>query len=327
MTLQIGFVGTGGIARAHQNHLSSLEGVTVAGFTGTRMAHSDKAAREWKDARAYESLEQMLDDRRLDAVYICVPPDSHDGLEELLIDRGIPFLVEKPLGTDLALPRRLAARIREQNLLTSVGYHWRYLDSAQKAKELLLNTKIGMSLGYWMGTMPRAPWWIVQKGSGGQFVEQTTHITDLLRYLVGEITEVYAAYSHRVMHEVVEGADVSDVGTVTMKLADGSVATISNTCLIPNYHTVGLDIYTNDGIYEIREACLKRATADTVTQYNNQTKPMYNENEAFIRALRTGDRSGILSDYEDSLKTHEVTMAANESARTGLPVKVPGIGA
>jgi len=47
-----------------------------------------------------------------------------------------------------------------------------------------------------------------------------------------------------------------------------------------------------------------------------------NLQEAFIHAVRTGDRSVIRSDYFDALKTTEVTLGANESARTGKPVEM-----
>ena len=39
--------------------------------------------------------------------------------------------------------------------------------------------------------------------------------------------------------------------------------------------------------------------------------------EAFIKAVMTGDRSLIRSDYSDSLKTHKIAFAANESMDTG----------
>jgi len=42
--------------------------------------------------------------------------------------------------------------------------------------------------------------------------------------------------------------------------------------------------------------------------------------QAFIHALRTGDRSVIRSDYWDALKTAEVTLGATESAKTGKAV-------
>ncbi len=46
------------------------------------------------------------------------------------------------------------------------------------------------------------------------------------------------------------------------------------------------------------------------------------ESEVFIHAVRTGDSSGIRSDYEDAYKTHEVTSAALESAMNSTPVKL-----
>ena len=47
-----------------------------------------------------------------------------------------------------------------------------------------------------------------------------------------------------------------------------------------------------------------------------------NIDEAFIHAVRTGDRSVIRTDYFDALKTTEVTLGANESAISGQPVEM-----
>jgi len=47
-----------------------------------------------------------------------------------------------------------------------------------------------------------------------------------------------------------------------------------------------------------------------------------NIDQAFIHAVRTGDRSVIRTDYFDALKTMELTLGANESAETGQPVEM-----
>lgn len=320
MTLKIGFIGTGGIAGTHLHNLKNIEGVTVSAFCDIQLERAEQAARGWNDAKAYAHISQMLDDQKLDAVYICVPPMAHGEAEYACIERGIPFLVEKPLAIDQDLPRDILKKIEEKKLITSVGYHWRYLEAAALARNILRESKLGMALGYWMGGMPMVPWWRQQNGSGGQFVEQTTHIVDLLRYLCGEVAEVYAAYGRRVMHEKVEGTTVADVGTVTMKLKSGAVATISNTCLLPVDHHVGLDLYTDQGVLEIRGGSLKEMICGKVTEYQNRSNPYHLEDEAFIEAVRTGDVSKILSPYADAVKTHEVTIAANQSAETGKPV-------
>ena len=322
MTLKLGFIGTGGIANQHIRNLVQMEGVELAAFCDVDAGRAQKAADEHAGAKAYSKVDDMLDGSRLDGVYVCVPPMAHGEAEDRLVERGIPFLVEKPLGIDRELPRSIGDKVKNRKLITSVGYHWRYNESAALAKKLLADGKPGMALGYWMGGMPMVPWWRVQAGSGGQFVEQTTHIVDLLRYVCGEVQEVYAAYALRVMGDKVEGTDVPDVGTVTLKLANGMIATISNTCLLPVGHHVGLDIYTGSGVLDLRGDGLKEIAAEGTSVHPNVANPYYVEDEAFLHALRTGDASRILSDYEDALKTHEITIAANESALSGRPVKL-----
>jgi myo-inositol 2-dehydrogenase/D-chiro-inositol 1-dehydrogenase len=322
MTVKIGFIGTGGIANHHLKNLAQIDGVDVVAFYDVDIQRAQKAASERNGAKAFSNLDEMLDLSSLDGVYVCVPPMAHGDTELKLVARGIPFLVEKPLGINRDVPLAIGEKIKAKKLITSVGYHWRYNESASIAKQLLDQSKAGMALGYWMGGMPMVPWWRVQAVSGGQFVEQTTHIVDLLRYLCGEVREVYAAYALQVMGKQVEGTDVPDVGSVTLKLANGMVATVSNTCLLPVNHHVGLDIYTNKGILELRSDSLREITPEGSKMYGNVANPYFVEDEAFIHALRTGDTSRILSDYEDSLKTHDVTIAANESAASGKPISL-----
>ncbi|GAV14858.1 Gfo/Idh/MocA family protein [Paenibacillus sp. NAIST15-1] len=320
MTVKLGFIGTGGIANHHIRSLAQIEGVSLTAFYDVDLGRAQKAASEHNDAKAYAKLNDMLDDNKLDGVYICVPPLAHGDAERQLIERAIPFLVEKPIGINRDTPAAISQAIKDKNLITSVGYHWRYSETAQIAKKLLAERTPGMALGYWMGGMPMVPWWRVMTGSGGQFVEQTTHIVDMLRFLCGEVNEVYAAYALQAMGKKVEGTDVPDVGTVTMKLANGMVATISNTCMMPVGHHVGLDIYTDEGVLEVRDTSLKVIETEGVQTHSNGIDLTIAEDEAFIHAIRTGDTSRIKSNYEDALRTHEITIAASESAVSGKPV-------
>ncbi|OME78972.1 oxidoreductase [Paenibacillus sp. FSL A5-0031] len=322
MTLQIGIAGTGWFGMMHAEKLAKLAGIKVTAFLATSQQKADAAAQRFEGARGYDSIHRMLDDRKLDAVYICVPPFAHGEIESALLERSIPFLVEKPLGVDEQLPSEILKGIEEKKLITSAGYHFRYMDGTDRARELLRERTTLMALGYWMGSMPGVSWWRKMEGSGGQFVEQTTHIVDLLRYTVGEVSEVYAAYGNRYMGGVEEGVTVPDVGTVTLKLVGGAVATISNTCAIPAGDRSGLHIYTNKGVLELGHSGLIDIEAGRRTEYANQTDPYELENEAFLHAIRTGDVSRIRSSYADAVRTHQVTIAANESARTGLPVKL-----
>ncbi|WP_257984401.1 Gfo/Idh/MocA family protein [Neobacillus cucumis] len=317
--MKVGFVGTGWFTKTHASLLGKINGVEVTAFCGTSLDKAEKEARNFSNATGYTKIEEMLDKQKLEAVYICVPPHAHGPIEYALIERNIPFFVEKPIGLKDE-PNEIVRKIEEKGLITSVGYHWRYKDITKRALSLLSDRQVGMALGYWMGDMPMVPWWRDVNKSGGQFIEQTTHIVDLLRFFCGEVKEVYAVYNNQIMEGKVEGTTVSDVGSVTMKLANGIIATISNTCILQNSSKVGLDIYSDEGVIELRNDLLRVMKGSRVEEYKEETNPYLAENKIFLDAVQSGDPSKILSNYQDALKTHRITVAANQSAISGQPI-------
>lgn len=325
MTLRIGIIGTGWFSKVHAGLLQQMEGVKVQSILGTSQDKADRMAADYA-AKGYDQLTDMLDAEQLDAVYICVPPMSHGEIELALIERSIPFLVEKPLATDLALPQKIEAAIQEKGLLTSVGYHFRYQETVDQLRQDLAGHTLGMANGAWNGGMPGVAWWRRQEGSGGQFIEQTTHIVDLLRYVAGEVVEVQAMYANRSLHELHEGVSVPDVGTVNLRLESGAVANISNTCILPDGvpGSSGLTFYSSRGVWDWNPERLQIAQPEpagmTITE--NKSNAYLLENEAFIHALRTGDRSRIRSDYSDAVRTQAVTVAALKSAQSGERVSL-----
>ncbi|WP_410770527.1 Gfo/Idh/MocA family protein [Fontibacillus sp. BL9] len=323
MDLNIGIIGTGWFSKVHGDILAGMDGVRVTAVSGTSLPKAESLAARYPGARGFATLTEMLDSGKLDAVYICVPPMAHGDIEAELIDRGIPFLVEKPLGAELDVPLGILSRLEKKPLIHAVGYHFRYKATIQKLKEKLEGATLGMAVGSWMGDMPQVSWWRRQEGSGGQFIEQTTHIVDLLRYTAGEVQEVYATYANRVVHNQFENVNVADVGTVTLKMQSGAIANISNTCILPGgVGKSGLSLYTDEGVLDWNPDRLEVARAGEKSSYAIHDNPYVKENEAFIHALRTGDASGILSDYADAVKTQRVTWAAFESASSGNPVKI-----
>lgn len=323
MTLKIGIIGTGYFSKFHAAILSEMAGVKIAAICGTSSEKASAMASNFTDAKGYYNLVDMLDAEHLDAVYICVPPMGHGEIELALIKRGIPFLVEKPLGNELEIPTTVLEGIKEKSLLTSVGYHYRYSESVSSLKREVAGQNIGIALGQWMGEMPTVPWWREQSHSGGQFLEQTTHIVDLLRYVCGEIDEVQAVFAGNILSQKDKSVTVADVGTVTMKLQSGIVANISNTCILPNgIGKTGISLYTDQGMFDWSPGRLEATTTNGEFEIIDSISPYRTESEAFIHAVRTGDRSGILSDYEDSFKTHQVTCAALESAIKNTSIKL-----
>lgn len=322
MSVRIGFVGAGGIANAHLRSLEQIPDAKLVAFADIDASRAQTAAERFQ-ARAYTDYHEMLEKETLDALYVCVPPFAHYDAEILAAKKGIALFVEKPVATTLAKAKEIERAIEESGVISSVGYHWRYYDITDRARDLLADRTIGMALGYWIGGMPSVSWWRVLEQSGGQMVEQTTHIFDLARYLCGDVEEVYAQYAVRTLQDV-PNFSVWDVGTATLKFKSGAVGQITTSCMARKGGKVGLQVFARDLVLEIAGGKLTIVEPDKEQPevIPSQISPMLREDQIFVDAVKRQDPTAIRSPYSDGVKTLAVTLACNESAISGKPVKV-----
>jgi myo-inositol 2-dehydrogenase/D-chiro-inositol 1-dehydrogenase len=321
MPIRIGFVGIGWIAGTHMDALSQLEDAQPVAFCDIDTERAERAAARF-GGRAYTDWRAMLDAEPLDALYICLPPHGHDGVEIEAAQRGIHLFIEKPVARDLDYARRVEEAIHKAGVICSVGYHFRYYGATERAKERLQGLPVLLVKGAWDGGMPTgSSWWRTYAHSGGQLVEQTTHIFDLARYLVGEIVEVFT-YSHHnpaLLHH--PDGDIAVADVVCLKFENGAVGVITNTNGLHAPGEVGLKVYTPERIVEVSWGRMVETEANRKEEYFSRDNPYLRESEAFLTAIRTGDRSLIRSDYSDGVRTLAVTLAADESARTRSHIK------
>ena len=151
---RVGLIGTGGRCGSHMSALSKMDDVQVVAVADPieerRVAAAQKmgATRLYKDHREFYAHESA---ETLDAIWICIEPTAHDELTEMgAVERGIPFLVEKPMTLDLEMGDKIAKAIEEKNLITAVGFQDRYLDLVNMIKdELPKHKKGGLVYGAW----------------------------------------------------------------------------------------------------------------------------------------------------------------------------------
>jgi predicted dehydrogenase len=315
--VRVGVVGSGWIAGRHIGNLQGFADVKIVAIADPIFERATAQA-ERCAAQAYTSIQEMLEREKVDAVYICVPPLAHGPIEEVLIEQKLPFFIEKPLATDLATAEGIAAGVAAAGLVTAVGYHWRYLDTTERAQELLSGNPARLALGYWLDFTPPPAWWARREQSGGQMVEQTTHIFDLARLLVGEVTEVYGVGAS-IPRPQFPDANVFDVSLATLRFASGAAGNMASTCLLAWPHRIGLHLFGDALAIELSEASMNVRSAETAETYAAQVDPFLLEDRAFIDAVQ-GKENRIRASYAEALKTHRLTVAAEESARAGHSV-------
>jgi predicted dehydrogenase len=313
---RVGIIGAGWIARVHARVFSGFDDVEVVGIA-SRSPDSAGALAESVAARLYPDYRSMLDEARLDAVFVCVPPYAAIEPALAVVDRGIALFAEKPLGLDESEPARVAKAIHEKGVVACVGYQMRYLEVVDRARELLEGRPARLVIGSWLGETPGAPWWIRNDQSGGQIHEQATHIFDLARYLVGEM-EPTAASGRRVARAAYPDSDILDVTQTSVRFGLGAIGSFSTTSLLPGPHRVGLEI-VSDGlaltleVLDGRLAVRRGSEADEIAPPYDFDTTYRAQNRAFIDAV-AGKANRIRSSYDDALLTHHLTLAASRLA-------------
>jgi predicted dehydrogenase len=324
--LKIGFIGVGGVAQPHLNNLNAMEGVTISAVCDA-FADRAKEVGEKFSASVYTDYKAMIEAEQLDGIYVCLIPGVHGETELDIAKKGIPFYIEKPVHLDLDACQRVLEQIEKSPVINSVGYHWRYGHGSQAVKKFLEGKQISLVQGYWDGGFVGAPWWRQEKLSGGQLVEQATHIVDLARYFVGEVKSVYSSATVGAMTDI-ENYDITDASVTNLNFDNGAVGFISTGCIAEVEGDSKVDLTVKGRGFNAW------SNSDQGRWNSKETGPgeekggqpwsdqLGNGDRAFVAAIRSGDQSGIISDYRSGTQTLALTLASTESAKTGEVVTV-----
>lgn len=322
--MKLGFIGAGGIAHRHFGVLEKMPDVSIVAIADPDKGRANEAA-ERLGARAYAGHQEMLAAEELDAVYICVPPFAHGAPERACIEKGLPFFVEKPLSLDISLAEEIAAEVEAAGLITAAGYHWRYLDTMDEARRHLEANPAHLMTGFWIDQTPPPQWWWREHASGGQVVEQATHIIDAARFLAGDVIEVFGMSARRERPDF-DGLTVPTATAGTLRFASGAIANLSATCLLRWNHRVGLHVFSDSLALEITDHDLMVDVGRGRPVRQADGDPVWREDRDFVEAVM-GRENRIRCPYAEALETHRVALALSQSAHTGAVIKMEGLRA
>ncbi len=152
---------------------------------------------------------------------IATPTPDHRPSSLAAIDRGWAVLVEKPLTHSIAEADQLCAGADKAGVLLATGHHRRFHPFVAAAKEM--RDKIGDLVavqGLWSlrkhDSYYDVPW--RREPGAGPILTNLSHEIDLIRFLVGEITEVSAITSN-----ARRGLVIEDTAAITFRFANGAV--------------------------------------------------------------------------------------------------------
>jgi len=313
----IGIIGCGRAGREHAR-ASTLLGAQVALLCDPDISRATALAREYPESVVLEDF-HSIDWSSIDAVFVCTPPASRGPAELAAIQAGIPVMMEKPVGLSAEVCRPLLKALREKPVINSVGYMNRYRDSVISAQKLLENTQRVGIVCNWIGGIYRVPWWLQRNASGGPFNEQGTHLVDLCRLFLGEVTEVFAMAGNSSIHQ-----DIQETVIVTLRFLNETLGTIFYSCRASEKH-IQFQIFSTTHSVALEGWDLKiKAQPGGLEGMTSSDEDIYlKEDAAFFNAISSGDQGLVKSSLEDAIRTQLVVDTIQKSLVSRKPEHVP----
>ncbi len=263
--LRVGIIGCGGAAVPVAAALASSAVARLAGAHDRNPALARDLSAQW-NVQCAESLDDLLADPGVQAVYIAVPHDQLATLARKALEAGKHALVEKPLALSLADADALIALAEARRLALGVFYEMRHTHAHQQARALVQAGAIGTLTGvrlqtvidkspeyYQRGLSGRAvSTWRANKAQagGGVVLMNTSHGLDALRYITGlEVVSVAAETD-----TWVAGVEVEDTAAATLRFDNGAIGSLFAGAHLAGGGDEAADLYGTQGQLRLPDA-------------------------------------------------------------------------
>lgn len=243
-----------GIGKAHAEAAAASENADLVAVCDIDEAKLAKFAEIYPETTLYRDFEDLLKDKNVDIISICLPSAMHADFAVRAMEAGKHVLVEKPL--DITYERAMLieeARLRT-GMTAGVVHQNRFNLNMYPIKDAIDSGRLGRLIlgtfavkwyreqsyydrGGWRGT------W--EMDGGGSLMNQAVHTVDLMHWLMGDIESVTSTMSinnHNIQTE--------DLTASIIKFKSGATATfVSTTCAYPGISTE-IMLYGTDGSIE-----------------------------------------------------------------------------
>lgn len=216
--MQAGVIGCGNIGNVHAGILKEIKGVNLCAFTDTKTERAEGYSARYTKGRGavYDSLEEMLENEKLDVLHICTPHFCHVPMAKEALKRDINVLMEKPPAID----RKQFADLKEAEMKSSgrlgICFQNRYNETTKKIFKLLEEGNLGRILGgrAFVTWHRDAPYYTesgwrgkLKTEGGGALINQSIHTLDLLLQWLGKPETVEASMRNHHLKGITEVED------------------------------------------------------------------------------------------------------------------------
>ena len=353
--LRAGIIGCGGIARSKEMPAIRETGlVEMVAFCDLVPATAAEAAKEFgvKDAKLYTDYRELLEEKQLDLVYVCVPNRCHSEISVAALNGGKHVMCEKPMAINTAEAKKMVAAAKTNNKVLTIAYQNRFRPDSLYLKEECQKGALGEIYFAKARALRRraVPTWGVflneEEQGGGPLIDIGTHALDLTLWMMDNYQPKYAVGTvyHKLNNQRNTGNAWGDWNPEEFTVEDSAFGFV----VMENGATIMLEASWALNSLENLEAatllCGTKAGADMFdglringvkNGYQYVTKPDFKtdgvafyagssckpevlEQRSFLNAVL--GKGELVVKPEEALVVTEILEAVYQSAKTGQPV-------
>jgi len=243
--IRLGLIGLGYIGKIHLRHCQKLENaklIAAADLSKKALKIADGA----EVKQTYTNYEQLLRNSDVDAVIIALPTHLHSQCAKQAAEAKKHVFLEKPIARSIAEAKEIISAAGKNNVKLMMGYPLRFNPAFCRVKERIADGTLGeieivhaayISTGPFMHRaeahtpLPVPEWWFNKElTGGGALIDLGSHIISLLRWYLGEITNIKSHFGYRF------NLDFEDSATCIAKFEHETLAVINVGWFSQGYH-------------------------------------------------------------------------------------------
>ena len=143
-----------------------------------------------KNIKIYNNWKQLIDDKKIDAVVIAIPPFYHKEIIKYAIKKNKHIFCEKPVGISIKEVSDLIKVIKNKKLAHIVNFEFPEIEAFEKFKKMIYKKKIhNVSLNWFikLKNKSRNYWKNLHSKGGGILFNYICHSIYYLEFLFGKI--------------------------------------------------------------------------------------------------------------------------------------------
>ncbi|MCA1031575.1 Gfo/Idh/MocA family oxidoreductase [Bacillus timonensis] len=246
---KVGVIGLGAIGERLIKGISQHESLEVVAVCDTAKERVEKVANELGDIQWFTSHLTMLEEAKVDLVYVAVPPKFHHKITLDVVDKGIHVLCEKPLANSVEEAHEMMQKAEEAKVVHAMNFPLNYSPGANTFAKLVKENYVGkirrVELNMHFPTWPRF-WqqndWIAGREQGGFVLEVGVHYIQLTQKIFGPLKHATSSL------ELPEDPTKCETGIfASLTLEDGTPFVMNGLSQIPGQERIAYTVYGSEG--------------------------------------------------------------------------------